>query len=122
MGGILWHVFTVPPDSDYLIGRTNTRAVGTTDPTTRCVYLSSGISGDFRFRVLGHELSHAAMVSYGLIDGIRRMVLPRHWIEAGEWACNLIADYGLMIIETAYSVLGYEAWRLLPEQMERLIS
>lgn len=122
MGGIYWHVQWVPPFSDYLIDRTGTKTVATTDPTTRCIYISSELNGDFLFRVVVHEMCHAAMVSFDLIKDIRSMVYPSKWIEAEEWVCNLLADYGLTIFEKSYEVMGYDALRLVPRELERLIA
>lgn len=74
------------------------------------------------FRVVVHEMCHAAMVSFDLLKDIRRMVYPSKWIEAEEWVCNLLADYGLTIFRKAYSVFGYDAIQLVPRELERLIA
>lgn len=122
LGGTYWRVQWVPPYSDYLIDRTGTKTVATTDPVTHCIYLSDDLDGEFMFRVVVHEMCHAAMVSFDLLKDIRRMVYPSKWIEAEEWVCNLLADYGLTIFRKAYSVLGYDALRLVPRELERLIA
>lgn len=122
MGGIVWRIRTVSPKSDYLVDRTGNRTVATTDPVTHCIYLSHELSGSFLFRVVVHEMGHAAMISFGLLDDIWRMVRPSCWIEAEEWICNFIADYGLLIFEEAYGIVGVEALRIVPKEMERLIA
>lgn len=54
-------------------------------------------------------------------DDIHRAV-PRHlWIDAEEWVCNFIADYGLQIFQIANTVLGEEAWQFIPYELERLV-
>lgn len=122
MNGYLWHVRFVPPNSLELIDRTNTRTVATTDPDTQCVYLSEALEGPFLKRVLLHELGHVVMLSYGLILSIR-MRLPQHlWIEAEEWCCNLIADYGEEIFTRAHDILGEDAWRFVPNEMAKVIT
>lgn len=121
MNEYLWRVEFVSPDSDLLVDRTGTLTVATTDPTTYRIYLSNTLEGEFLIRVLVHELSHSVMVSYSLLDDIHRMVYPNHWIEAEEWVCNFIANYGWQIFTTAYSILGYEAIDILPGELERLI-
>lgn len=121
MNGYLWRVEFVSPDSDLLVDRTGTLTVATTDPTTHRIYLSNTLEGEFLIRVLVHELGHSVMVSYSLLDDIHRMVYPSHWIEAEEWVCNFIANYGWQIFTTAYSILGYEAIDILPNELERLI-
>lgn len=110
------------PTDELLVDRTGARTVATTDPLTHCIYLSDDLGGEFLFRVLVHEIGHAAMVSFGLLADIRRMVKPSYWIEAEEWACNLIADYGLAIFESAYEVLGKNAIIVIPREIERLIA
>lgn len=54
------------------------------------------------------------------LDMIRRN--PQYWIEAEEWICNFIADYGLQIFETAYSVSGDDAWTIVPQELDRMIA
>lgn len=53
-----------------------------------------------------HELGHAAMFSYNLLPAIHRFVKPNRWIEAEEWVCNFIADYGDDILDIADSILS----------------
>lgn len=42
--------------------------------------------------------------------------------KAEEWICNFIADYGLQIFETAYSVSGDDAWTIVPQELDRMIA
>lgn len=94
MNGYLWGVQRVDEDSPYLIDRTDNLTVATTDFDTKTIYISKALHGDFLRTVLTHELGHCTMFSYGLIENIHSFVNPRHWIEAEEWVCNFIADYG----------------------------
>ena len=106
VNGYLWCVKRVPYSSPMLIEKTGTRTVATTDPIRRTVYLLDTLEGNFFNTVLLHELGHVVMFSYGLLDDIHRAV-PRHlWIDAEEWVCNFIADYGLQIFQIASNVLG----------------
>lgn len=123
MNGYLWHVEFVDPYSSKLIDRTRQLRVATTDPNDLYVYLSSDLSGDFLMRVFVHELAHCTMYSFDLIEQIHRMVYPEYWIEAEEWVCNFIADYGMQMFDIAYSMIGnYDAWRFVPYELERLVS
>jgi hypothetical protein len=45
------------------------------------------------------------MFSYGIIDDIRKMVSPENYIEAEEWICNFIANYGVEILSTSIELL-----------------
>ena len=122
MNGYLWHVKFVNPNSDMLVDRTGEKKVATADPETGHIYLADDLEGDFLTRVLVHELGHCAMFSFHLLQDIHRVVLPEHWIEAEEWVCNFIANYGLKIFYIAYSILGENAWIFVPQELERLIA
>lgn len=122
MNGYLWYVEFVDSYDDVLIDRTGTLRVATTDPNTHRVYLSDDLYGDFLIRVLVHELGHCTMISYNLLDDIHRMVQPEYWLEAEEWICNFIADYGLQLFRIAYTSLGPDAWRYIPYELENLLA
>lgn len=99
MNGYWWQVVMVRPDDWRLIDRTGTLTVGTTDSTTLTIYISNALSSSFRDRVLVHELGHAAMFSYYLVDDIHSMVHPKYWVDVEEWMCNFMADYGWKIFQ-----------------------
>ncbi len=123
MNGYLWHVKFTNPYDQKLVDRTRNLRVATTDPNDLCVYLSEELEGDFLIRVLVHELAHCTMISFNLIEEIHRMVYPEYWIEAEEWVCNFIADYGMQMFKIAYSIIGnYNAWMFVPYELERLVS
>lgn len=122
MNGYLWRIKFVNPNSPFLVDRTSQLTVATTDPETHRIYLSSDLSGDFLITVLIHELGHCAIFSFNLLDDIHRMVSPEYWIEAEEWVCNFIADYGRSIFSIASSILGEKAWIFVPHEIERLIA
>lgn len=105
MNGYLWHVKFEDPDSPMLVDRTGTQRVATTDPRLGMVFLSTELEGSFLLRVLVHELGHCALFSYGLLEQIHRMVHPCYWVDAEEWVCNFIADYGQTIYSIAYHIL-----------------
>lgn len=106
MNGCLWHVRFCPPYSTMLIDRTNSLCLATTDLKTSTVYLSNSLAGSKLRTVLLHELGHCAMFSYGLLDEIHSIVEPSKWIEAEEWICNFLADYGDKIFNVAGDFLS----------------
>lgn len=122
MNGDLWSVKIVHPGNPMLIDRTNRRRVATTSPENMTVYLSGYLDGPFKIRVLIHELGHCALYSFNLLPIIHRVVPPKYWIDAEEWVCNFIADYGLIIFRSAYRILGDNAWMQIPSYIERLIA
>lgn len=107
MNGYKWSVVRVNPRSHYLVDRTGALTVATTDPITLTIYISSALVGDFLEKVLLHELGHATMFSYYLVDDIHSMVPPEKWFEAEEWTCNFLADYG----KNAFQTLKYLHFR-----------
>ena len=121
MNGRGWTVRRVAPHDAALVDRTGALCLATTDPETGVVSLSSELSGSMLSRVLVHEVAHCAMVSYGLLDSLHEWCAPGREIEAEEWACNLLADYGLTIIRAASSVVGPRAWDYLPREFERVL-
>lgn len=122
MNGYLWRIKFVNPNSSFLIDRTDHVRVATTDPHTKCIYLSNELYGRFLTTVLIHELGHCVMFSYDLIRDIHSAVYPEYWIDAEEWVCNFIADYGFKIFSVAYSVMGKYAWLFVPQEIEKLIA
>ena len=122
MNGYHWRVRRVWPNSPMLIERKGNRTVATTDTDDLTVNLSSQLEGDFMIRVLLHELGHCALFSYGLIEEIHRMVYPEYWVDAEELICNIIADYGFKIFAVGFQVMGYDAWKIIPPEFEKLLA
>ena len=119
MNGLRWRVrFTYPTDP-VLVDRTGTLTIGVTDSATMTIYLSNELYGEKLNRVFIHELGHAALFSFDLISDLHRMVRKKYWIEAEEWVCNFIADYGREIFGAAYAVLGDQAIYIIPQQIEK---
>lgn len=122
MNGYLWRVRFVDSYNPMLVDRTGLLTVATTDPSSKTIYISDQLSGEFLHRVLIHELGHCVIFSFGLLDEIHRMVRPQYWIEAEEWICNFIANYGMTIFNTSYSILGERAIDILPYELEKLVA
>lgn len=122
LNDLLWRVQFVPHNSKYLVDRTSTIRVATTDLNTLTIYLSDRLAYPFLKRVLLHELGHATMLSYGVLDYIHDRVDPEYWIDVEEWICNFLADYGGQIFETARDILGHDAWRFVPTGLNKLLS
>lgn len=106
MNNIPWRVYYVRNDSPYLVDRTGVMRLATTDIRLHAIYIYEGLSGSLLRQVVTHEMGHAVMASYGLIEELRRFVKPEYQIEAEEWVCNLIADYGILILSRTVEVIG----------------
>ena len=96
--------------------------LATTDISSHYIFLNDRLEGDLLIRVLLHELGHATMASYGLINDLHRFVKKDYWIEAEEWVCNLIADYGAIIFLSASKTLGVDVWNYIPRKIDHLFS
>lgn len=122
MNGYSWRVCYVNPHDPILVDRTGVLTVATTDPGTLSVYISNALTGSFKTRVVIHELGHCALFSFNLLDDIHRVVPQKYWIEAEEWVCNFIADYGQAIFDAGYSVLREDSLYEVPDEIEKLIA
>lgn len=122
MNGDSWKVRFVSQNDRMLVDRTGILTVATTDPKTKTVYLSEQLRGDFLMTVFIHELGHCALYSFNLLEKIHRMTYPECWIEMEEFICNLLADYGLKIFRIAFSNMGYEAWKIIPFELGRVVA
>ena len=121
LGGDIWWIKLVDANDPILIDRTGVLTLGVTDPMTMCVYISRELPEDMMTRVLIHEIGHCAIFSFNLLPDIHRLAKKRYWLEAEEWVCNFIADYGLAIFEAAYSTLGLSAWTAIPSRIEEIL-
>lgn len=122
MNGVLWKIGFVRPDDIRLVDRTNQLCLATTNPVNHTIYIANDLTDQMYFKVLIHELGHCALVSFNLLNDIHRMVKREYWLEAEEWACNFLANYGFRIFQTAYTLMGNNAWQEIPYEFERIIS
>lgn len=122
MNGLRWNVRWVNPSDPILVDRTNALTVAVTDPATMTIYLSDQLRGSFLTTVVLHELSHAMMISYGYLEQIHRYCKKKYWIDMEELIANLIAQQAKEIFQRAYDIVGDEAIRFVPYELERMVS
>ena len=122
MNGFHWNVRWANPTDPILVDRTNVLTCAVTDPDTMTIYLSNKLCGGFLTRVVLHELSHAMMISYGYLEQIHRYCKKRHWVDMEELIANLIAQQAKEIFQRAYDIVGDEAIRFVPYELERLVA
>lgn len=122
MNGDFWQVRFVSPSDNVLIDRTGERTLAVSDYSTRVISIANNLYGELLSRVFIHELGHCVMFSYGLLPELHRMVKKQYWIEAEEWVCNFIADYGQFVIRTARDILGNRFAYVAPIGAERMIA
>ena len=122
MNGLRWNVRWTNSADPILADRTGNLSVAVTDPDTMTIYLSNKLRGEFLTRVVLHELSHAMMISHGYLEQIHRYCKKRYWIEMEELIANLIADRAYEIFQRAYDIVGDEAIRFVPYELERMVA
>lgn len=88
INNVKWNIKFVPPKHPMLYRSDGSVTVGMCDNETRIIYIDSTLTGRFLKKVLCHELTHAAMFSYGVELSI----------EQEEILADLIATYGEEII------------------------
>ena len=122
MNGLRWNVRWAKATDPILVDRTGSLTVAVTDPDTMTIYLSNQLRGSFLTTVVLHELSHAMMISYGYLEQIHRYCKKRYWVDMEELIANLIAQQAKEIFQRAYDIVGDEAIKFVPHEMERLIA
>lgn len=122
MNGLHWNVRWTNSADPILVDRTGSLTVAVTDPDTMTIYLSNQLRGGLLTTVVLHELSHAMMISYGYLEQIHRYCKKRHWVDTEELIANLIAQQAKEIFQRAYDIVGDEAIRFVPYELERLVA
>lgn len=88
MNGIAWHIRLVKSNSPILKRSDGSWSVGACDKNDRCIYLSENLHGSFLERVLCHELTHAACLSWNVSISM----------ETEELICDFMSKHGKEII------------------------
>ena len=88
INNVEWNIKFVQPLHSMLYRSDGSVTVGMCDNETRTIYIDSTLNGKFLKKVLCYELTHAAMLSYGIELSI----------EQEELLADLIATYGEEII------------------------
>lgn len=111
VNGYPWNIKFVEPYSPMLMDRTGKYTKATTDPISLTIYICRGLDPYMLKKVLIHELGHCYIFSYGLIDDIHKAVKPEYWLEAEEWICNFIANYGPYIFDNYVEIENHQIGR-----------
>ena len=122
MNGLHWNVRWTKSTDPILVDRTGSLTVAGTGPDSMTIYLSNELRGSFLITVVLHELSHAMMISYGYLEQIHRYCKKRYWVDMEELIANLIAQQAKEIFQRAYDIVGDEAIRFVPYELERLVA
>ena len=89
INGVDWKIKLVSSNHPKIIRNNGSAALGSCDDNTKTIYISELVSREKLKKVLCHEITHAAMFSYGIILTI----------DQEELVADLIAIYGEEIIQ-----------------------
>lgn len=106
INGDWWKIVFVNPWDKHLVDRTGEITLATSDYSEKIVFISESLNKELLTHVFLHELGHCIMFSCGLLFELHKMVKREFWIQAEEWVCNFIANYGCFSIKIARDVLG----------------
>lgn len=88
INNVYWKLAFVESNYPLLMRFDGSYAIGACDNLTRTIYINNSLTKDLLKKVLCHQLTHAAMFSYGII------LSP----EQQELVADLISTYGDEII------------------------
>ena len=96
INGDEWKILFVPPNSIQLARSDGKRTLGVCDNDTKTIYINNSLNNTFLQKVLCHEITHAAMFSYGI----------ELTLEQEELLADLLATYGQEVIYIANSLFN----------------
>ena len=89
INGRWWHIYFVSPNHPELQRPDGVTTLGSCNNKTSSIYVNDMLNAKMRWRVLCHEITHAAMYSYNVQLNI----------DQEEILADLVATYGCEIIE-----------------------
>lgn len=96
INNIYWRVLLVPPAHSMLQRADGSYTIGSCDEPTHTIYLSDMLKGYMLWKVLCHEITHAAMFSYNIQLNL----------DQEEMLADLIATYGSEIISMTNKIFN----------------
>lgn len=84
INGILWQVKQVPPTYPMLMTSSGNFTLGCCDNADKVIYIAKGLGWQKFKKVLCHEITHAAMFSYGI----------KLTIDQEELIADILSTYG----------------------------
>ncbi len=94
INNIYWKLAFVEPNYPLLMNYNGNYSIGACDNLTRTIYINNTLTGNLLKKVLCHQLTHAAMFSYGVILSLQQQ----------ELVADLISTYGEEIIYTTNKI------------------
>lgn len=89
INGREWRIFLVSPNHPELMRPDGTPTLGSCNNTKSSIYINDMLNAEMTWRVLCHEITHAAMYSYNVLLNVNQE----------ELLADLVATYGYEIID-----------------------
>jgi len=64
INGVVWQIKTVPPYDSHLMRPDGSFTIGMCNNVEKVIYIITGLNESQFYKVLAHEITHAAMHSY----------------------------------------------------------
>ena len=94
INGVVWQVKAVPAYDSHLMRPDGSFTIGMCNNVEKVIYIIKGLSETQFYKVLAHEITHAAMYSYSV--GLT--------IDQEELLADIIATYGGEIVQVTNKV------------------
>lgn len=94
INGVIWRVKKVPPYDSHLMRPDGSYTIGMCNNVEKVIYIIEGLDPMQFYKVLAHEVTHAAMHSYSV--GLT--------IDQEELLADIIATYGGEIVKITNKV------------------
>lgn len=94
INGEKWKLIFTSPNHPMLLRSNGTYTIGACDNNSKSIYICCELDSQLTKKVLCHELTHAAMFSYGIHLSL----------EQEELLADLMATYGQEIINTTNKI------------------
>lgn len=94
INGISWQVQIVPPTYPALLMNYDRFTLGCCDNNSKTIFIADGLNESKFYKVLGHEIVHAAMFSY-------QVILTE---DQEELLADIISTYGSEIVQVTNKV------------------
>lgn len=88
INGETWYIKLVSPFHPALLKNSFDYTLGVCDDELKTIFINNSLTNDYTWKVLCHELTHAAMFSYNVFLDISQE----------EMVADLIATYGAEIV------------------------
>lgn len=92
----LWRLYFVPPMHKALQRPDGSYTIGSCDDNNKTIYICDMLNEQMIWKVLCHEITHAAMFSYNILLNI----------DQEELLADLVATYGYEIIDVTNRVFA----------------